>query len=116
MLFASAPSLIHSFPYDFPSTPAGMDALVHAYQNPFAETKEKALDLAKCAPLLVFSAIVRENGMSYMTLPRCDQGEAALRCLSEGASSCLVPVHVKVVGKGRIVLPCAVGGCDSNYR
>ncbi|KAK8817187.1 hypothetical protein WA556_003083, partial [Blastocystis sp. ATCC 50177/Nand II] len=96
------------FPYDFPDTPAGMDALVHAYHNPFVEVQEKALDLAKCAPSLVFSEIARESGMAQMTLPRCERGAAALRCLSEGVSPFLVPVHVKVVGKGRIVLPCAI--------
>ena len=33
--------LTRSFPYDFPDTPAGMDALVHAYHNPFAEVQER---------------------------------------------------------------------------
>lgn len=96
-----------------------MDALVHAYQNPFTEVQEKALDLAKCAPSLVFSEIAREGGMTQMTLPRCERGAAALRCLSEGVSPFLVPVHVKVAGKGRIVLPCAVsvgGGSDGKIK
>ena len=97
-------SLTSRFPYDFPDTPAGMDVMMTHYLNPFsAEVSKKDAISAKSA------LVARENQMAGVVVPNAERGENALRSLFEGVSSCLIPVHLKVEGKGRIVLPCAVG-------
>lgn len=103
-------SLTSRFPYDFPDTPAGMDVMMTHYLNPFSTevSKEDAIS-AKSALLHMFSLVARENQMAGVVVPSAERGENALRSLFEGVSSCLIPVHLKVEGKGRIVLPCAVG-------
>ena len=80
------------------------------YLNPCsAEVSKKDAISAKSALLHMFSLVARENQMAGVVLPNAERGENALRSLFEGVSSCLIPVHLKVEGKGRIVLPCAVG-------
>ena len=87
-----------------------MDVMMTHYLNPFStEVSKKDAISAKSALLHMFSLVARENQMAGVVLPNAERGENALRSLFEGVSSCLIPVHLKVEGKGRIVLPCAVG-------
>ena len=85
------------------------------YMNPFStEVSKSDAVSAKSALLHVFSLVAKENQMVGVVVPNAERGENVLRALFEGVSSYLIPVHLKVEGKGRIVLPCAVSVLERN--
>ena len=102
------------FPYDFPDTPSGLSFMLQYYVSPFAPSDvppARARDalravyevLAERGGRTPLVPVERDANMIRVLLPKPSRTD---EYLSE--ASCLVPVNVKVNGRGSISLPCAI--------
>ena len=99
--------ILNRFPYDYPETPAGLTITLTSYSSPFnRDSVPSQLSLPIHSLLSLYSSI--QPSSPLLTVRR---GEAVAQLLKrkelEG-NHVFIPVHVKVLGKGNISLPCAV--------
>ena len=102
------------FPYDFPETPSGLSFMLQYYVSPFTPCDApptRARDALRAVyemlaerggrtPLL---HVERDANMIRVLLPKPSRATEYL-----ADASCLVPVNVKVNGRGSISLPCVI--------
>lgn len=99
--------ILNRFPYDYPETPAGLTITLTSYSSPFnRDSAASQLSLPIHSLLSLYSSI--QSSSPVLTVRR---GEAVAQLLKrkelEG-NHIFIPVHLKVLGKGNISLPCAV--------
>lgn len=102
------------FPYDFPETPSGLSFMLQYYVSPFAPSDAPPAR-ARDALRAVYAALAKRGGRTPLVPVERDAN--MIRVLLPKPSrageylpeaSCLVPVNVKVNGRGSISLPCAI--------
>ena len=99
--------ILNRFPYDYPETPAGLTITLTSYSSPCnRDSVPSQLSLPIHSLLSLYSSI--QPSSPLLTVRR---GEAVAQLLKrkelEG-NHIFIPVHLKVLGKGNISLPCAV--------
>lgn len=102
------------FPYDFPETPSGLSFLLQYYVSPFLPcdaTPTRAHDALRAVYALLAENggrkpllhVERDANLIRVLLPKPSRANEFL-----AEACCLVPVNVKVNGRGSISLPCAI--------
>lgn len=106
------------FPYDYPETPSGMTFALQHYTSPFLKQPSLLLSRlckARDALVAVYATALQQNA-SQPLLP-VERDASTIRSLLPKPSmvnemhspQCsLIPVNVKVNGRGSISLPCAI--------
>lgn len=100
---------MNRFPYDYPETPAGLTMSLSCYSSPFnRDSVPVQLALPVHSLLSVYAST--KPSSSLLTIRRGGVVKEIMKQkeLEGNLSHVLIPVNLKVLGKGNISLPCAV--------
>lgn len=99
--------ILNRFPYDYPETPAGLTITLTSYSSPFnRDSVPSQVSLPIHSLLSLYSSI--QPSSPLLTVRRGEVVKQLLKRKELEGNHIFIPVHLKVLGKGNISLPCAV--------